>query len=234
LSRKLPSQRVWLSEAKDSLYSEIKETRHFVVFPWMVEAILQKGPASVMDYGAGDGRFLEALRRRFDGELWYCDPSASFLRISQDRLRANGIRICETLRSADHPIVDIVTSTAVWMTIPTYNGCLEYLDSQMRVLTAGGTALIAVTHPCFREEAYSSYRTSFTNERYRESGFPFAVSLFDGTRELTLTDHHWNLETMVQQANYIGFRIVSLTELQDVPSGNSRGSPWLCFELRKG
>jgi hypothetical protein len=32
-----------------------------------------------MDYGGGDGKFLAALRKEFEGELWHFDPSPALV-----------------------------------------------------------------------------------------------------------------------------------------------------------
>src|SRR6188768_2815042 len=65
----------WLSSAEDDdVFSDILESRHLVVFPWLIEIILGLRPASVLDYNGGDGKFLAELRRQFAGELWHCDP----------------------------------------------------------------------------------------------------------------------------------------------------------------
>lgn len=56
----------WLNtREEEDAFSDILESRHFVVFPWLVSSILRLTPHSVMDYGGGDGKFLAALRRQF-------------------------------------------------------------------------------------------------------------------------------------------------------------------------
>jgi len=56
----------WLSSAEDDdVFSDILESRHLVVFPWLIEIILGLRPASVLDYSGGDGKFLAELRRQF-------------------------------------------------------------------------------------------------------------------------------------------------------------------------
>ena len=64
------SKQAWLPTAEeDDIFSDILESRHLVVFPWLIEAILELRPTSVLDYGAGDGKFLAELRQQFAGEL---------------------------------------------------------------------------------------------------------------------------------------------------------------------
>jgi hypothetical protein len=59
----------WLSSAEDDdVFSDILESRHLVVFPWLIEIILGLRPASVLDYNGGrwkvPRRASPAIRRR--------------------------------------------------------------------------------------------------------------------------------------------------------------------------
>jgi Methyltransferase domain len=79
----------WLSSAEDDgVFSDILESRHLVVFPWLIGVILGLRPASVLDYGGGDGKFLAELRQQFAGELWHYDPSPAL------EARANRLMQC--------------------------------------------------------------------------------------------------------------------------------------------
>lgn len=222
---------IWLSDRTGDAYSSIRETRHAIVFPWLIRAILQRTPSSVLDYGAGDGFFLETLNQEFAGSLWYYDPSPHLVSLARARLRRTGVHICDSPQSIRGDSIDLIVSTAVWMTIATYDGCVQYLMSQRRILKPGGSALVAVTHPCFREETFSSFVTDFDNSRYLNNGAPFHVRIFDKNSDIEIADYHWNLSTMVKQSADAGFRLLSLWELPDIESGNKRGSTWLCFEF---
>ncbi len=224
---------VWLPSRSERVYSSIRESREYVVFPWLIKAILERTPSSVMDFGAGDGGFLNQLQDNFGGELWYYDPSSAFRAIARARLRQSGVKFCTSPQSLRDESIDIITSTAVWMTISTYDGCAQYLASQHRILKPGGSALISVTHPCFREENYSTFKTDFRDENYLKLGQAFHVVIADESQAVSLTDFHWNLSTMIRQATEVGFQVAGLHELADIPGGNSRGASWLCFEFRK-
>jgi hypothetical protein len=118
------------------------------------------------------------------------------------------------------------------MTLPSYEACLRYLAEQHR-LRCEGRAFIVVTHPCFREESYSSFKTQFNNEDYLQSGASFGVEVFDRDKAIQFVDYHWNLSTMLKQSREVGFRMLALAELPDAPGDNPRGAPGLCFEFDK-
>jgi SAM-dependent methyltransferase len=224
----------WLeSAAEDEAFSDILESRHLVVFPWLIDAVLRQEPASVLDYGGGDGKFLAELRRHFAGELWLYEPSRALAAKARRLLKGANVRFCESPRSLPDGTLDVVCSIAVWMTLPGYEACLDYLREQHRLLRSGGAAFIVVTHPCFREERYSSFKTRFKDEGYLQAGIPFEVEVFDRDSRVHFTDYHWNLSAMLRQSKEAGFSLSDLTELPDVADGNPRGSPWLCFAFRK-
>lgn len=223
----------WLSEADDSRFSEIKESKHDIVFPWLVDAILKREPSVVLDYGAGDGRFLSSLREKFDAELWHYDPSETLREIAKDRLAGQRALFLDDPQAAPAESVDIVVSTAVWMTIETHQGCVDYLKAQVRLLKPVGRAFVVVTHPCFREEKYSSFNTNFDDGSYLNNGLEFSVSVFDERNEVKFSDYHWTLSAMLNQACEAGLRLIALVELPDVDTGNKRGAPWLVFEFGK-
>ena len=112
-----------------------------------------------------------------------------------------------------------MSSIAVWMTLPSYEACLRYLAEQHR-LRCEGRPFIVVTHPCFREESYSSFKTQFNNEDYLQNGSSFGVEVFDRDKAIQFVDYHWNLSTMLKQSREVGFRMLALAVLPDAPGDN--------------
>ena len=77
------------------------------------------------------------------------------------------------------------------------------------------SVLVVVTHPCFREESYSSFKTQFKNEDYLQNGASFGVEVVDRDKAIQFVDYHWNLSTMLKQSREVGFRMLALAELPD-------------------
>jgi SAM-dependent methyltransferase len=219
-------KKAWLSTAEDDdVFSDIVESRHVIVFPWLIAIIRELKPNSVLDYGAGDGKFLAQLRERFAGELWHYDPSPALTAKAKRLLQDADVRFCQDAKSLNGESVDVVTSIAVWMTLFGYQACVDYLSEQHRLLHRGGRAFVVVTHPCFREERYSSFKTQFKNDGYLRDGIPFTVDVFDRDRAVQFVDYHWNLSTMLRQSREVGFQLLAVTELPDATDGNPRAHP---------
>ena len=70
-------------------------------------------------------------------------------------------------------------------------GGLEALKAFFASMPADcGMAFVVVTHPCFREERYSSFKTQFKNDSYLRDGIPFTVDVFDRDRAVQFVDYH--------------------------------------------
>ena len=128
-------KKAWLSTAEDDdLFSDILESRHLVVFPWLIKIITALEPNTVLDFGSGDGRFLVELHKQFAGELWHYDPSPPLRARANQLLQDANVRFCQDANSLASDSIDIVSSIAVWMTLSSSQECVDYLAEQHRPL----------------------------------------------------------------------------------------------------
>lgn len=220
-------------------YAAIDEDRSRIVFPAII-AILQKiAPGSVLDFGGGDGRFVEALLQRSTSwpappqEVAMYDPSTEMRRLARRRLADRpGALLVEEGGSAWRRSWDAVTFNAVWMGLTTEQQCVETLGKAVSVLSPGGCFVASVTHPCFRDRVFKTFSTEYDMRRYLEEGVSFDVHIYDEDRSITLRDTHWNLDAMTRQLASCGLLIRRLHELGDSEEGRA-GSPWLVIEAVK-
>lgn len=212
-------------------YSRIAESRRSLVFPLVISTIVDSAPESVFDFGGGDGEFLRLLRDQFQGQLSYFDPDQSAAEIASRRLRELDVEIVGGTSELPVGRVDAVVSNAVWMTLKTDEDCVEYLRVINRALKPEGRGLISVTHPCFREERFSTFAAKFDLRDYLADGLPFTVSISDGEHSIEICDYHWSLSAMLRQLKMAGLSLVGLNEISDLPSGSKRGAPWLLLEV---
>jgi SAM-dependent methyltransferase len=121
---------------------------------------------------------------------------------------------------------DVVTLNAVWMCLSSEEECLRVLKEIHRLLKAGGHLIASVTHPCFRDRSFSTYRTDFDMRNYLKDGSPFQVRMEDGTNGVEINDTHWSLGAMSRQLKQSGFVDTGFLELGD-GQDLAAGSPWL-------
>lgn len=208
-------------------YSELREARHVLVFPLVREIMRSTGVRDVLDFGCGDGRLLqEALEAGEMGSGVNYDPSEGMYRIACARAGGDArLRVVRDLAEVEPGKQEMVTSVAVWMCQSTEEACMKMLSEVRDLLRPEGHFLAAVTHPCFRWEEFSTFKTDFPITKYRESGTPFQVTLRDGEQELKITDTHWSLEDISRQLEESGFVIRRLHEVADRPEKGA--CPWL-------
>src|SRR5262245_16816522 len=94
------------------------------------------------------------------------NPSPALTAKEKHLLEDADVRFCQDAKSLNSESIDVVTSIAVWMTLSSYQACVDYLSEQHKLLCRGGRAFVVVTHPCFREERYSSFEIQFKNDGY--------------------------------------------------------------------
>ena len=179
----------------------VADDRRLTVFPLLLERIRDRvASGRVLDYGGGDGEFAVLCESLQLTQIVTYDPSPAMTALAA---RRSGGRpgIAATGTTSDLPAegFDVVTCNGVWMCWPDEQACHANLTEIVRLLTPGGTFLASVTHPCFRDRAFATYRTDFDPARYLQDGTPFRVRVFDGNHEVELEDTHWSLGAMTRQ-----------------------------------
>jgi trans-aconitate methyltransferase len=215
-------------------YTAVDEDRSRIVYPTLMEIISSQRVQSVLDFGAGDGRFAQELITQSLSWRWpvtsvVCyDPSREMRALAKKRLKdLTQARVVSKVPSGHW---EVVTLNAVWMSLENDAACVDLLaDIATRLAPHSGRLLAAVTHPCFRDRSFHSYSTDFDMRRYLDNGSSFDVHIYDGTKTVNLRDTHWNLEAMTRHLCAAGLSVRRIYELGDVNS-TSVGAPWLLFE----
>ena len=160
-------------------YVRIEDARMSQVYPPVLRTLLSNGTSRLLDYGCGDGRFSAvALQAGISRAVLY-DPSPRMRELATETVRPwnEQARVIERVEQIDAGAFDAVVWNAVWMCMPSRAECIESLKRAHAALRTGGMFVASVTHPCFRDRAFSTYRTSFDMYDYARDGVPFQVSL---------------------------------------------------------
>lgn len=210
-------------------YCEIEDSRFQTVFPITINILKQLNCQMLLDFGAGDGRFVEEwLTQNPHAKAVAYDPAMEMVHRAQNRLQrfGNRARVVQDLTEVNE-LFDAVTFHAVWMCLPTEHDCLNCLRSVHRLLKHDGKFIASVTHPCFRDRQFSTFRTSFDMANYGSKGISFKVTIFDGNKSLTFTDYHWNLSEMSRQLKISGFFIDEIIEVPDIEWKDNPYYAWM-------
>jgi SAM-dependent methyltransferase len=215
-------------------YIDCGDNRDTVLFPWVREIVLQRKPGSVLDFGCGDARFSVELARHVKGRVSAYDRDPHMREQARRRIAGEGnaaVSLCEEPGAGWTGVFDVVVMLGVWMCWRTHAECGENLALIARSLKPGGVLVASVTHPCFRNRTFATYRTDFDEDRYMANGTPFRVYVGTAGKEIVIEDFHWNLEAMITQVREAGLVLDILKEHADGPNGEAPS--WLSLVLSK-
>lgn len=208
-------------------YVAVADDRDLTVFPLLRETIRACCARTLLDYGGGDGRFARSCAELGLERVVTFDPSPQMTALAA----GSALRAVQSTSDLEDGAFDVVTCNGVWMCWTTGAECVAALSEIRRLLAAGGVLLASVTHPCFRDRAFATYRTDFDPRSYLADGTPFRVRVFDGEREVELEDTHWSLGAMTRQLAASGLSLTAITEVAD--RAEAPGAPWMIVEARR-
>lgn len=232
------NQNYWIDNANEYLvllHAGLKNVLH----PMIVKIINEAKPNKYLDYGCGDGRMTEMIDRNIPISLF--DISEEMLQQAEKRLGYRIEKIYRTSHEIPENFFDIIVSSLMFVCIDNKKDFTTAMNSISNSLTKNGKAIIALTHPCFRQYAYSDFFTSFSKDKsfdYHKEGEPFEVTIHDETKKfsVTFTDYHWTLAYTINQMIQSGLNIENIIETEDdksVSGFNKQFSPFIILIATK-
>lgn len=214
-------------------YIDCGDNRDEILYPWVHDTVAARRPRTVLDFGCGDARFALRLARGIEGaRVTAYDRDPKMRDEARRRVSTAGavdVRVCDAPGPEWSGGFDAIIMLGVWMCWRTREECVETLGLLARSLKPGGVLVAAVTHPCFRDRGFATYRTDFDRERYMENGVPFQVFVGLPGKEIPIEDYHWNLEAMIAQSAAAGLALTGLKEHSDGKNGEPPS--WLSVVL---
>jgi SAM-dependent methyltransferase len=215
-------------------YIDCGDNRDEVLFPWVRETVSAKKPRDVLDFGCGDARFSLQVAHQIQGRVVAYDRDPHMREQARRRIAADGhaaVSVCEEPDSTWDHTFDAICLLGVWMCWRTHAECVDNLGLLARSLKPEGVLVASVTHPCFRDRRFATYRTDFNEAGYMTNGTPFRVFVGQPGKEIVIEDFHWNVEALFTQAHEAGLVITDLKEHADGPQA---GIPsWLSLVLSR-
>lgn len=198
-------------------YSDCGDDRDQVVFPWIRDQVLQKNPGTILDFGCGDARFACDLARACSAEVHAYDRDSAMRQLARKRIDTapDPVRLWDAPAPEWQGYFEAIFLQGVWMCWSTREECLQSLSLLHDSLHPKGILIASITHPCFRDREFSTYRTDFSMEHYLKNGAPFHVHVGKPGAEILLSDTHWNLEDTISQALESGLSLRGIKEHAD-------------------
>ena len=193
-------------------------------------------PATLLDYGCGDGVLLKYLPRGLEVTLY--DISRRALSLAEDAAQ-QPVAICRKRQALLTRKFDVIVFSLVLICLSRRAEYRQILKLFKRIVSATGVVLIAVPHPCFRGVAFASYRARYSKKQpfcYNTAQHQFEVALFaEGAPTFTFSDYHWSLSDTINLACEAGFLVRRVHEWKDVQSAKRSANecfpPFLVVEL---
>lgn len=222
-------------------YSTIgNESRKLILHPIIAELINQRKGAKILDFGCGDGSLIKLLKSSC--EIYLFDISNVVLAQAKENLKEYKPVIYHDRADIPRDNFDYVIFSLVIMTIPTKKDIKEALTKINSSLNENGVAIIAMTHPCFRQEIFSTFQTAYSKDKkfnYFKEGEKFEVLLRDSetNQSVTFNDYHWTLGTTLNLLSESGLIVKRFIELPDKADNNKyfnpSFSPYIVIECSK-
>ncbi|GAB6283074.1 MAG: hypothetical protein STSR0008_18290 [Ignavibacterium sp.] len=205
--------KIWLSNPLE--YCEVSnESRKYILYPKLKEIIEEFYPSTLFDYGSGDGSFINSLKPTF--EVGVYDISKKAIALAKKNIISE-VHFFNSKSSIPSNHYDVVVFSLVLMTIPTKESINSTLREIKRIKKNTGQFVIAITHPCFREQKFSSFQTNFNNSNYFSEGKKFQVTLKDliSQKKIIFYDYHWSLSFTINTIIANDFTVLKMIELPD-------------------
>jgi len=190
---------------KKSLYTKVSEI------------IEDTDSRHIMDYGCGEGNQLLYLRKALKVDLY--DINFESAREAYKKFKNNrNVYLIESINEELNNRYDCVIVNMVWMCISNEKEINSLLNNIKLILKDAGRVIFSMTHPCFRDKAFSYFETDYSRSnkdfRYAQEGEIFNVFIRN-EHKTVFQDYHYSLQFFFKKMIEFNFDIEEFIELED-------------------
>ena len=229
----------------NSFWSEDENADTFLKFMPPLKQKLYKNVAdilegnsvkSVLDFGCGNGNQLEFLKS--DIEVGLYDINRAIARETYSKyVKSKKVSIVDEINVSSNQY-DAIVVNMVWMCLNGEENVDEFFIQIKQAKSKDGIIILSMTHPCFRDELFSYYHTSYTTSEklfdYRLEGDSFDVIIKNDSHSV-FTDYHYSLTYFFKKLKEHGLNLIDFTELWDEEYNltiNKRFTPYILTTIK--
>lgn len=229
-----------------SFWSEEKNADTFLKFMPPLKQKLYKNVAeilednkakSVLDFGCGNGNQLEFLNENIEVGLYDINKviaSETFSKYSKTK----NVSLVNNVNEMKPNYYDAIVVNMVWMCLNGEKEVNEFFKQLKLAKKEDGIIILSMTHPCFRDELFSYYHTSYTTSEklfdYSLEGDSFNVVIKNEAHSV-FTDYHYSLTFFFKKLRKHNLHLIDFTELWDEEYNltiNKRFSPYILSTIK--
>lgn len=200
-------------------YANLKEeSRKTILFPAVLNTLPLKEGDKLLDYGGGDGGFLDFIKIKVEKHLY--DPSKGMIHFA----KKNRTTIEHFYTSDDKLPVknfDIITLIHVVTVIKDDVELIRIFRKIKQLMKDDGTFVIGMTHPAFKNNFFSTFHTDFSTHKldfdYLNNTLPYFVHLNTEKENefISFECYHRPISAVMNMLIESGFAISKVLEVED-------------------
>lgn len=195
------------------------EARLTCLHPELLMQINSKNPKRILDFGCGDGKFINTLNEKLpNSEIVGIDINSDIVAYAYDNAENPHIEflVGDENVALELGEFDLIVCSLVLMMSSELNKIEHILTTLSNLLVNEGQLIVAVTHPCFRHEALPTIKNILPKSfNYWNSGCPYEVHLESPSTGVSIRfiDYHWTIEDYVTSILKAGNIITGMTSV---------------------
>jgi ubiquinone/menaquinone biosynthesis C-methylase UbiE len=217
----------WESRGIKQYFNIYNELRTSVAHPFILENINKSKKIDILDYGCGEGDLSIQISQFPNTNVLGLDISKPVIHTASNKYKEVGnlkFQTVEDFETTKQKKFNLIILSLVLVTIKEKSEAIKILKYLKKLLKPNGILYLVDTHPCFRNETFTSSETTFNQQLYKNNYQSFLVTLndfYNSKNSVTFEDCHKTLEEICSILFEGGFLISKIKELYDKVNKNT-------------
>lgn len=233
----LEMNRYWSEEDNVDSFLKFMPPLKQKLYKNVAEILEKKKAANILDFGCGNGNQLEFLNDRIEVGLYDINSAVARKTFSKYASTKN-VFLIEDINAKQNPRFDAIVVNMVWMCLNGEEEVNEFFKQIKRIKQKYGIIILSMTHPCFRDDLFSYFHTTYTTSEklfdYTKEGDPFEVVIKNECNSV-FTDYHYSLTYFFKKLREHKLFLCEFKELWDEEYNqtvNKRFTPYILTTIK--